>query len=231
MQRVRLRRTALRATPRMNTSTQPSEGAGGSRSKAAGELTLGLMSGEERVGVRRLAFLSWLASEGGLTADPSPAAVLNLLWELACQRWRPDSRPITRRCTRSTVGAGLPAMATCQPTHHLQMYPTYCGSWLASDGGLTADQSPADVPAQLWEQTCQRWRPDSQPITRRCTRLTVGAGLPADPSPAGLPDLLWTRACPGRRSDDNGPSAYTGNTGCSSRPDDHYLRSQAHDQQ
>ena len=50
MQRVRLRRTALRATPRMNTSTQPSEGAGGSRSKAAGELTLGLMSGEEQGG-------------------------------------------------------------------------------------------------------------------------------------------------------------------------------------
>ncbi len=48
MQRVRLRRTALRATPRMHTSTQPPEGAGGSRSKAAGELTLGLMSGEER---------------------------------------------------------------------------------------------------------------------------------------------------------------------------------------
>ena len=55
MQRVRLRRTALRATPRMNTSTQPPEGAGGSRSKAAGELTLGLMSGEERVVVRRCA--------------------------------------------------------------------------------------------------------------------------------------------------------------------------------
>ena len=34
MQRVRLRRTALRAIPRMNTSTQLSEGAGGSRSKA-----------------------------------------------------------------------------------------------------------------------------------------------------------------------------------------------------
>jgi hypothetical protein len=32
----------------MNTSTQPPEGAGGSRSRAAGELTLGLMSGEER---------------------------------------------------------------------------------------------------------------------------------------------------------------------------------------
>jgi hypothetical protein len=54
MQRVRLRRTALRATPRMNTSTQPPDGAGKARSKskskskAAGELTLGLMSGEKR---------------------------------------------------------------------------------------------------------------------------------------------------------------------------------------
>jgi hypothetical protein len=51
----------------MNTSTQPPEGAGGSRSKAAGELTLGLMSGEER-GVRR-SCRSWLASEGGLPDD------------------------------------------------------------------------------------------------------------------------------------------------------------------
>ncbi|VVN77432.1 hypothetical protein PS726_00813 [Pseudomonas fluorescens] len=50
MQWVRLRRTALRAHPRMNTSTQPAEGAGGSRSRAAGELTLGLLSGEERRG-------------------------------------------------------------------------------------------------------------------------------------------------------------------------------------
>jgi hypothetical protein len=32
----------------MNTSAQPSEGAGGSRSRAEGELTLGLMSGEEQ---------------------------------------------------------------------------------------------------------------------------------------------------------------------------------------
>jgi len=72
MQRVRLRRTALRATPRMNTSTQPPEGAGGSRSKAVGELTLGLMSGE---GQQRMCVV--------------------LLF----------------------VGAGLPAMAACQPTH------------------------------------------------------------------------------------------------------------------
>src|SRR5471032_3024801 len=36
-------------TPQMNTSTRPPEGAG--RSRAAGELTLGLMSGEGRGGV------------------------------------------------------------------------------------------------------------------------------------------------------------------------------------
>jgi hypothetical protein len=42
---VRLRRTALRAPPQMNASTPPPEGAG--RSKA-GELTLGLLSGEKR---------------------------------------------------------------------------------------------------------------------------------------------------------------------------------------
>jgi hypothetical protein len=43
----------------MNASTQPAEGTGGSKSKAAGELTLGLLSGEER------------------------AVCLDLLWELA----------------------------------------------------------------------------------------------------------------------------------------------------
>jgi hypothetical protein len=41
----------------MNTSTQPPEGAGGSRSRAAGELTLGLMSGEKHVGVSRFDLL------------------------------------------------------------------------------------------------------------------------------------------------------------------------------
>ena len=49
MRWVRLRRTALCASPQMNASAQPSDGAGGSRSRArsraAGELTLGLLSG------------------------------------------------------------------------------------------------------------------------------------------------------------------------------------------
>jgi hypothetical protein len=55
----------------MNTSTQPAEGAGRSRSRsrAEGELTLGLMGGEKRVYAILLFCRSWLASEGGLTAD------------------------------------------------------------------------------------------------------------------------------------------------------------------
>jgi hypothetical protein len=87
MQRVRLRRTALRATPRMHTSTQPPEGAGRSRSKAEGELTLGLMIGEEQ---GLYADLLWELPclEGGLTADQSPADVHH-----------------------PPVGAGLPAKA------------------------------------------------------------------------------------------------------------------------
>jgi hypothetical protein len=62
----------------MNTSTQPPEGAGRSkaRSKAAGELTLGLMSGEKQKRFVALFFCgSWLASDGGLTADQSPSDV------------------------------------------------------------------------------------------------------------------------------------------------------------
>jgi hypothetical protein len=35
----------------------------------------------------------------------------NPLWELACQRWRPDSRPISSRCTSFPVGASLFAKA------------------------------------------------------------------------------------------------------------------------
>ncbi len=70
---VRLRRTALRAYPRMNPETKPAEGAGTSR--AAAELTLILLSGEKPRGVRCGLFLLLLccgsepAREGGLIAD------------------------------------------------------------------------------------------------------------------------------------------------------------------
>ena len=85
MQRVRLRRTALRATPRMNTSTQPTEGAG--ESKAAGELTLGLLSGEERRVYADSNCRSEPARDDGLTTDHSPSdAPRPNCRSLACQR-------------------------------------------------------------------------------------------------------------------------------------------------
>ncbi|MGF6524333.1 hypothetical protein QF018_005457, partial [Pseudomonas laurylsulfatiphila] len=100
---------------------------------------------------------SWLASDGGLPADQSLTDI-----------------------RRTTVGAGLPAMAACQPTNLSQTYaeplweracqrrrpasrsnshrhtPNLCGGWLAREGGLPADQSLTDI-----------------------RRTTVGAGLPA----------------------------------------------------
>ena len=53
---MRLRRTALRASPRMDTFAQPADGAGGSRSRAAGELTLGLLSGKGEAAYRPACF-------------------------------------------------------------------------------------------------------------------------------------------------------------------------------
>jgi hypothetical protein len=60
---------SLRSHPRINPSTQPSDVARGSRSRA-GELTLGLLSGEKHCGL--LIFVgAELAREGGLKADQS----------------------------------------------------------------------------------------------------------------------------------------------------------------
>jgi hypothetical protein len=68
------------------------------------------------------------------------------------------------------VGAGLPAKASCQPTNFFQVSP-----------------------AQLWERACSRRRPDSRPISFRCTRSNCGSGLaregvlPANQFLSGVP--------------------------------------------
>ncbi len=143
---------SLRSHPRINPSTQPAEGASTARSRAAAELTLILLSGEKHKRCAICAVLLWLfcgselAREGGLTADqflpdvlvPTVGASLLAkaacqptnfcqmysfqLWERACSRRRPDSRPISARCTLFN-----------------------CGSEPAREGGLTADQFLPDV--------------------------------------------------------------------------------------
>jgi hypothetical protein len=110
---------SLRSHPRINPSTQPSDVARGSRSKAVLELTLIVLSGEKP---KRYRFAGWTQS----------------LWELACQRWWPDSRPVSCGCTRSLVGVSLLAMVASQPTCFLRMYSIPCRSEPACDGGLTA---------------------------------------------------------------------------------------------
>ncbi|WP_218574373.1 hypothetical protein, partial [Pseudomonas sp. PB120] len=116
MQRVRLRRTALRATPRMNTSTQPPDGAGRSKSKAAGELTLGLLSGEERcVCATCFALCSLLF------------ALCSLLFAL-----------------RSFVGASLLAK-NVQATRYFR-HPASSFTTIASELAPTVDSVPPDNP-------------------------------------------------------------------------------------
>ncbi|KAB0516195.1 hypothetical protein F7R05_02875 [Pseudomonas koreensis] len=52
------------------------------------------------------------------------------LWELACQRWRPDSRPSLQLNTLNpTVGASLLAKAVCQSPEVLEVLtPSRAGS-------------------------------------------------------------------------------------------------------
>ena len=99
----------------------------------------------------------------------APTDAAYTLWELACQRWRCVSHYIRQghcaiarqarsyRCRLHPVGAGLPAMAVCQSFHPartlrhreasslLQIPPKPCGSWLASDGGVSVISSDKDI--------------------------------------------------------------------------------------
>ena len=95
------------------------------RSKAVLELTLIVLSGEEQ---ERCAFCSCSCVGAGLPAMA------------ACQ---PTNLPL--KSLNFPVGASLLAKAPCQPTVLQMNTPIHCGSWLASDGGLSADQSPTEV--------------------------------------------------------------------------------------
>jgi hypothetical protein len=74
-------RRSLRSHPRINPSTQPSDVAGGSRSRAL-ELAL---------------IVEWC----GFAAGSCAALLFCFLWERACSRRRPDSRPLSTGRTQS----------------------------------------------------------------------------------------------------------------------------------
>src|SRR5471032_2580246 len=184
-------------TPQMNTSTQPPEGAGRARSRA-GELTLGLMSGEERCGVCRSAFDSAfvgarLAREGGLTADLSlsdalsPIVGASLLAKAACQPTH-----IFRMHSVQLWERGLPAKAACQPTHLFRMHSVQIvGAGLPAKAACQPTHIFRMHSVQLWERACSRRRPASQPISFGCTRSNCGSWLACEggqPADLSLPD-------------------------------------------
>ena len=91
---------SLRSHPRINPSTQPADGAGTARSRAAAELTLILLSGEKHAVC--LGCFAFLWEPACQRRRPMGRPISNRphpihLWELACQRRRPDSRPISNR--------------------------------------------------------------------------------------------------------------------------------------
>ena len=102
---VWLRQTVAALPPRINPSTQPSDVARGSRSRAAAELTLILRVVRLRrvlhgtaAGCDLLISLfvgAELAREGGLPADQCLTDRMQSLCELTCQRWRPTGRPVS----------------------------------------------------------------------------------------------------------------------------------------
>jgi hypothetical protein len=87
----------------------------------------------------------WLASEGGLPADLTFLDVPNLLWERACSRMRPYSRPTSGRCTHPLWELACQRRRPPSRPVSCRCTQTHCRSEPARDGDLTADLFPADV--------------------------------------------------------------------------------------
>ncbi|SDP54736.1 hypothetical protein SAMN04489798_6196 [Pseudomonas arsenicoxydans] len=147
-----------------------SEGAGGSRSRAAGELPLGLLSGEER------------------------SVYADLLWELACQRWRPASRPVSS-CRHLIV----PYAPRGNAARDAPRSEGAGGSRSRAAGelplGLLSGEERSVYADLLWELACQRWRPASRPISS-CRHLIV----PYAPRGNAARDALRSEGAGGSRS-------------------------------
>ena len=111
-------RRSLRSHARINPSTQPSDVAGGSKARSnALELAL---------------IVEWAGCAAG-----SCAALLLLLWERACSRRRPDSRPVLEVVRDATVGAA----EGCD-----LLILLFCGSEPARDDGGTFKCNLTDIP-------------------------------------------------------------------------------------
>ncbi len=163
---------SLRSHPRMNPSTQPSDVARGSRSKAAAELTLILLSGaalplrctqikncgsepareggppanQSPTDSTQSHCGSELAREDGLTSNQSPTDYpqSNCGSELARESGPPANQSLAD-CTRSNCRSE-PARDDDLPANQSPTnYPqSNCGSQPAREGGLSVNRSPTD---------------------------------------------------------------------------------------
>src|SRR5471030_1454225 len=129
------------------------------------------------------------------------------LWELACLRRRPASRPISFGCTQSNCGSELAREGGLPANPYLSdALGPICGAWLACEGGLPADPylsdalSPIVGASLLAKAACQPTH-----IFRMHSVQFVGPGLPAKAAcqPTHIFRMhsvqLWERACSRRR--------------------------------
>ena len=155
---------SLRSHARINPSTQPSDVAGGSKARSkALELTL---------------IVEWCGFAALL--------LLLLLWERACSRKRPDSRPVPCGCTQ------------------IQMWERACSR-------RRPDSRPVPcgcTQIQMWERACSRRRPDSRPVPCGCTQIQMWERACSRKRPDSRPvpcgctqSQMWKRACSRKRPD------------------------------
>jgi hypothetical protein len=110
-----------------------------------------------------------------------------------------------------TVGASLLAKAALQPTNPQLTPPNPCGSWLASDDGLTANQSQLTTPNRIVGVSLLAIT-TSQPTNLQLTTpnpcgswLASDDGLPANQPPTDYPQSN----CGSEPARESGPSVTT----------------------
>ena len=121
---------------------------------------------------------------GGLVADLVLGGTAFSLWERACPRRRPSSRPVSCGCTPIQLWeracprrrpSSRPVTCGCTP---IQLWERACPRRRPSSRPVSCGCTPI----QLWERACPRRRPSSRPVSCGCT-----------------PIQRWERACSRRR--------------------------------
>ncbi|PKA72930.1 hypothetical protein ATI02_6036 [Pseudomonas baetica] len=150
---------------------------------------------------------SWLASEGGLTADQFLTGCIRSNGE----SWLASDDTLTANHSSSntpgsTCGSQPAGDGVLSAAESLWGVNPFCGSWLASEGGLTADQFLTGCIRSNGES----WLASDDTLTANHSSSTPGSNCGSRPAcwrwraisrrvSVGCKSILWERACSRRR--------------------------------